>query len=298
LKELVETPAPQPPHPPSEAGLLEVTARGESAGGPNKLVVYVNEQWDERDETTILHGVSRCRRDDAGLLVIVVFREGLLSGAGERSLRQLHELAERLPAAMVATEDTDGAWAEAFSVPAVSHPVWRLVSPGGGTLWMKDDALEADELSGVLDSCLYATAPAQAAAIQADVHDAVFSPAGIGAIFWHPHRERPHCPPGSGIRPTDLVTVASKVSFVRKDSSAAAELLSRLREEHREQTDDEPGVVVVLDGATDDEAEQLTESLGPAVTVVPDPDGTLASAVGVRFWPTTVAMDDLDEGRN
>src|SRR5207248_2209097 len=72
---------------------------------------------------------------------------------------------------------------------------------------------------------------------------------------------------------------------------------ARLREEHREQTDDEPGVVVVLDGATDDEAEQLTESLGPAVTVVPDPDGALAGAVGVRFWPTTVAMDDLNEGR-
>jgi hypothetical protein len=297
LTDLVGTPAPQPPHPPSEAGLLEVTARGESAGGPNKLVVYLNERWDERAETTILQGVSRCRRDDAGLLVIVVFRQGLMSGAGGQFARHLFEFAERLPAAMIATEDVDGTWADAFSVPAASHPVWRLVSPGGGMLWTKDEELESDELSGVLDSCLYPTAPAQAGAVQADLHDSLFTPAAIGAIFWHPHRERPHCPPGSGIRTTDFVKVASKVSFVRKDSSAAAELLSRLREEHSEQSEDDPGVVVVLDGATDDEAEQLTESLGPAVTVVPDPVGALASAAGVRFWPTTVAMDDLSEGR-
>jgi hypothetical protein len=300
LNELVETPAPQPPHPPSEAGLLEVTARGGSAGGPNKLVVYVNERWDERAESTLLQGVSRCRRDDAGLLVLVVFRQGLLSGAGEQLARHLFEFAERLPAAMVATEDIDGAWADAFSVPAAGHPVWRLVSPGGGTLWRKDEELEADELSRVLDSCLYSTAPAQVAAVQDGLRDSLFSPAGIGAIFWHPHhRERPHCPPGSSIRSPDFAKVASKVSFVRKDSSAAAELLARLREQQGDQTDDdEPGVVVVLDGATDDEAEQLTESLGPAVTVVPDPDGALASAVGVRFWPTTVAMDDLNEGRD
>ncbi len=159
------------------------------------------------------------------------------------------------------------------------------------------EELEADELSRVLDSCLYPTAPAQTAAVQDDLHDVVFSPAGIGSIFWHPHHERPHCPPGSGIRPADFVRLASKVSFVRKDSSAAAELISRLREEHSEQTDDAPGVVIVLDGATEDEAEHLTENLGPAVTVVPDPDGALAGAIGVRFWPTTVAMDDLNEGR-
>src|SRR5207237_8523026 len=150
---------------------------------------------------------------------------------------------------------------------------------------MQDEAPAPDGVSGTLDSCLYASAPAQAAAVQDGLHDAVFSPAGIGAIFWHPRRERAHCPPGGGFRPSDLATVASMVSFVRKDSSAAAELLSRLREEHSQPTDDEPGVVVVLDGATDDEAEQLTACLGPAVTVVPDPDGALAGAVGVRFWP-------------
>jgi hypothetical protein len=292
----VETPAPQPPHPPAEAGLLEVTARGESVGGPNKLVVYVNERWDERAEATLLQGVSHCRRDDAGLLVLIVFRQGVLSGAGEQLAQHLFEVAERLPAAMIATEDVDGAWADAFSVPAASHPAWRLVSPGGGTLWKMDEELEADELSRVLDACLYPTAPAQAAAIQAHVQEAVFSPAGIGAIFWHPHPERPQCPPPL-ISATDLAKVASSVSFVRKDSSSAAELLSQLREAHGEQTGDQPGVVVVLDGATDDEAEQLTASLGPAVTVVPDPDGALAGAVGVRFWPTTVAMDDVNEGR-
>ena len=94
-----------------------------------------------------------------------------------------------------------------------------------------------------------------------------------------------------------MVKVASVVSFARKDSSASAEELHRLRDGHGERSEDEPGVVVVLDGATTDEAQELTESLGPVFTVVGDPDGALARGLGVRFWPTTVTFDNQDGGR-
>jgi hypothetical protein len=56
-------------------------------------------------------------------------------------------------------------------------------------------------------------------------------------------------------------------------------------------------VVVVVDGADRDETDELSEALGPAFTVIADPNGALASGVGVRFWPTTVAIGGQDERR-
>jgi hypothetical protein len=51
-------------------------------------------------------------------------------------------------------------------------------------------------------------------------------------------------------------------------------------------------VVLVVDGADPAEASQLSETLGPGVTVLADPDGGLAGSVGVRFWPTRVVIGD------
>jgi hypothetical protein len=62
----------------------------------------------------------------------------------------------------------------------------------------------------------------------------------------------------------------------------------QLHAEHEQRGGDEPDLIVVLDGADEEEADTLAEALGPGFTVVPDPDGSLAHGVGVRVWPTTV----------
>jgi hypothetical protein len=48
--------------------------------------------------------------------------------------------------------------------------------------------------------------------------------------------------------------------------------------------------MVVVDAADGEEVDALRTALGPAFTVVADPDGTLAGGVGVRCWPTTVPV--------
>ena len=64
----------------------------------------------------------------------------------------------------------------------------------------------------------------------------------------------------------------------------------RLASERRE--DDGAGhVVLLVDEASADDAQALQEQLGPRFSVVPDPDGALAAAVGVGFWPTTLTVD-------
>jgi len=49
----------------------------------------------------------------------------------------------------------------------------------------------------------------------------------------------------------------------------------------------------VVDGATADEAERLVSGLGDDVVAVPDPAGAIAGRFGVRYWPTTLSVNEL-----
>jgi hypothetical protein len=51
-------------------------------------------------------------------------------------------------------------------------------------------------------------------------------------------------------------------------------------------------VLLVLDGASTDEASELNKTLGSDFTVIADTEGKLAGSLGVRFWPTTVTVGD------
>jgi hypothetical protein len=57
--------------------------------------------------------------------------------------------------------------------------------------------------------------------------------------------------------------------------------------------DEEATIVAVVHGANREDAQAFAERFGKGVVGIPDPDGTIAEAAGVRYWPTSLTVDEL-----
>jgi hypothetical protein len=175
-----------------------------------------------------------------------------------------------------------------------------LLSPDGGLLWKEDERIGPADLAAVLDGCLYPCPKptAEAVNLDADVQPAMLaSLLAIGHGRQHAHAD-PNCPPWPGLSHADVRSMISAVSFVRAGAASSTAELERLQASNSDRGPDEPGVLVVIDGATDEESRRLGESFGPGFMVMADPDGSMASSVGVRQWPTTIAIGSQQEGRS
>jgi len=289
------------PHPPGpvETGIQELTQAGVSAA--NTLVVFVHEGWGDGDRRTLIDGVARCTRQDAGLLVALVYPEGGLDPSIGDAAERVRAVGERLEAPMVVSEDVHGSWSHALLVDGAGEgPRWRLLSPDGGLLWKEDERIDAADLAAVLDGCLYACPPASPTGARVAVE---LTPPVVAGILDVGHHFRPGvleqpCPPHGGMHVADIPKVVSSVSFVRKDAASSMAEVDRLRAANEGRGALDAGVLLVVDGASDDDVRELSESLGPAFLVVGDPDGSVAAGAGVRAWPTTVPIADQHQGRD
>ena len=287
---------PRPPGP-VETGLHEVTQVGSSP--TNTLVVFVHDRWTDDDARTLVDGVARCTRQDAGLLVALVLPDGALDPSAADTSERVRAIGDRLEAPLVVTEDVDASWSQALVVDGDGDgPSWRLLSPDGGLVWKEDERIDPGDLAAVLDGCLYPSRPAtlSGAPVQVELTPGVL--AGILAIghHWHPPGADPQCPPAAGVHSADLPLAVSAVSFVNKDAASSMAEVDRLRADNEGRDAHDPGVVLVVDGASEDDVRELSESLGPAFMVVADPDGSVTAGAGVRSWPTTIPIGDT-QGR-
>jgi hypothetical protein len=283
-----------------EAGLREISGRGSNGRSSNALVVFAGSQWSEDDARTLVSGVADCTRQDAGLLVVAVVGDGELNASGTDRARSIHAVGDRLTVPLVVTEDVDGSWSRALAREAHNEGLsWRLLSPDGGVLWKEDERVEPAELAAVLDSCLY---PSPKPTAEPVTLDAQWQPAmlasllTIGHSHQHAHAD-PNCPPWPGLSHADVRSMISAVSFVRKDAASSTAEVDRLRIHNEERGAHDPGVLLVVDGADDDDVRELSESLGPAFMVIADPDGSVAAGAGVGAWPTTIPIDDAEGGQ-
>jgi hypothetical protein len=259
-----------------EEALFEVGAARAAAPATNTLVVRVARRWDEDTAAALRQGLDLCERDDAGLLVMVLFREGLLREDGD-ALAAVGEFARNLSAPLLVSEDVDDAWAAALDIPSDSgEPAWRLLRPDGGISWSHDGRASPEQLARDLGSSLVNGSPAGAQLVRpgldigARLSPIAVDPSLLGML------EQP-CPPppvGRGIGPFVL-------AFLHPGSPASAIELDRLRREA-----DGGFVAVVLDG--EGEAQLADE-----FAILRDPRGALAARLGVRHWPTTLRLNEL-----
>lgn len=285
VRQWTATPGEPPAH---EVGLLDVSSDGEpTPGSPNTLLVHLGDGTDESFPAIIRAGLRRRQREDAGLFVLV-----LLAEQARKRVPYFAHCLEELDAPVIVSEDVDGVWSRAFDMAHEdSVPAWRLLSPAGRVVWTHDEAVDAEQLGRVLQQSLSPSVAARPTAFNVDLGPRLRSSEGLGVLFDPPHGDRSICPRWRGLR-VDVCSLFASVCFVRKDSESSAERLEQLQAAHANRAEADAGVIVVVDGATPHEAKRLNDALGPVFTVVGDSEGARARAVGVRFWPTTVNLQN------
>jgi hypothetical protein len=270
-----------------------MAARGSRSGpgAANTLLVYVDEAWTGETAELLRGGLEGCRRYDAGLGVLVLFREGVLDAEGPRVIPEIEKFTRRLGIPAHVNEDVNGAWSRALELRAgPGETAWAIITPEGNAAWKVLGRIEPQTLAAALDTHL-CQCP--------DLKPAAYRPAvEIGAAIWatalHPgigdlaDLAEPRCPP----IPLDRFSPKTVITFVQKRSGATETQLRKLAAEYGlQEGESRAGVVVVVDGADPREAEALKNELGVDFAVVADPSGTLNDRFGVDVWPTTITLD-------
>ena len=147
-RELPQT-KPHIPHP-------EHTLASQSDGpASNALVVHVDGEWDQETVLALHKALEATQREDAGLVLMVLFPEGRIGAGGEQLVQQIMVIGRELGLATIVHEDVQRSWAANLAVPpGTRDTTWRLVTPGGGISWAHQGRISADELAEALHHCL------------------------------------------------------------------------------------------------------------------------------------------------
>jgi hypothetical protein len=261
-----------------EVGVLRVGVPEASESASNTLVLYLGESWNEQAITTLQTGLDECRRVGAGLLVVLLFREGLLEGSESPLRSKVKRLRTRLPAPIFLTKDLSNGWAKALAFPdAPGEFEWRLVTPSGVVCWAHQGHLEPTILSSVLEERLVTSRAPAAEPIRTAIELPAYLPI---EFFTQP------CPPSPVARPE-----GSTMIFVQKGRASSRTLLEQLASDISAR--DSLVVVIVVEGANAGEAQELRSELKLPWLVVPDPQGVITRRAGVRITPTMLYLDEF-----
>jgi hypothetical protein len=290
LKEWVVGPR-DPIGPVQEVSLIDVSG-GRTDRAPNTLVIRAGERWNPDIGATLRDALMNSRRVDAGLQVLLLFNDGTLSSAGH-AIEELSHLAGDLAAPLMVNEDVRGTWSAALAMdPRDGDVQWRLVTPTGGVSWGHRGAIEVREFAKVLDDYLFPAPPASVRPLSPGITPGTRITTGMldaglyDDIAHHLEREDP-CPPPIG--PYSSLAVAV---FAQGDSVSSQAVVKRVAREYGEGEGDRPFVVVVVDGARPEDLERLKDTLPEEFVAIPDPQGHIASQLGVRTWPTKVTIKE------
>ena len=113
----------------AEVAVHRVDGRNPATRSANTLVIFAGEQWNRETASALREGVAACTRSDAGLLVIVLFRDGTITAKGAPFVSELREQLTGLEAPLLINEDVHGSWSRSLYVDAAAGELtYRLVT--------------------------------------------------------------------------------------------------------------------------------------------------------------------------
>lgn len=277
-----------------ELALFRADTGHAAADGANTLLLHADGGWDQETASALREGLNRCRRFDAGLSLLVLFREGSLDDADPSALAEIAQVAQEAGIAVLANEDVRGAWSSALGLHAgTGDPGWGLIGPSGVVAWAHQGRISGEALGAALDTHLEPSRSATPMPIAGEVEigsriSATALHPGVGPKWSEiPEFEDP-CPP---IPLGRLGAGGAIVAFVQKGSSSSAARLRELSAQFGKRAANDPLVVAVVDGADAEGAEALRNELGLDFAVLPDPAGAVTDRFGVAVWPSTMTLD-------
>jgi hypothetical protein len=256
----------------------------------NTLMLYLDREWDGEVEPVLRSALGGTRRDDAGLILLVLFKEGIVGIAGSGLPSEIVGLGQRLGVATLINEDVHGGWSKAFALRAGSGDlVWRLLSPAGGVTWMHNGRVSAKQLTSALDHCLIPSPTASPSVVPTGVAiGKKVSASALSGSYQDDEIEDSKCPPLTLGR---LGLGEATIAFVQKGSAASEDQLRKLASRYERSGGDTPAVIAVIDGVENREAEHMKNELKLDFHALADREGTIADRFGIRTWPTTIALN-------
>jgi hypothetical protein len=271
-----------------QLALIGTKPASQAAGAANTLVLYVDEAWDRETAATLEGGLADCRRYDAGLSLLLLFREGVLEAGGARLVGEVEAFARSLGISAVVNEDVGGGWSRALGLQTgTGQSGWGLISPEGNALWTQQGRIESARLARVLDSHLQRCPDPVPIAfgLKVGVGERVVS--NTFNPGWFEPTES-HCPPlPLGAR--GGLGAGAVVAFVQKKSAASVGELRRIAAQRQDQV--APLVVAIVHGADPREVEALKAEVGLEFVALSDVTGIITQRFGVEVWPTTMILD-------
>ncbi len=255
------------------AVMIDLGGAAVDPSASNTLIVYAGGQFDEDTATALDRGLAASTREDAGLTILLLVREG----RKERGVAAA--LSERTGAHVDVIEDLGQAWTRRFNI-AADGVAWRLINPKGALRWSHDGQLAPERLGQALDDYLRPSPPVSFRPIDATVP--IMGEAPPISL----KKRDPNCPSPQffvSLVNTGLVFALPNSASSEQQLTAVARIVSRNASKAM-------NFVVVLDGDEHDAAE-LSRRF-PDLEIIADPDAEIADSYGIRAWPTTIGIDE------
>ncbi len=224
----------------------------------------------------LVDGLSRVRRPDIPLNVILVLPAGAFEGRRREGEDTLARLRDRVSAHLHVTEDDEGGWSRMFG--RTRSPSMYLLNSRREFVWKHEGSPSGDALAVALDTHLLPAPvprgrPLRLAVSPGDrAPDAAFHHNGADSAL---RRLRGRC---------------VLVNFWQSWSAPCLAELRRLQRLYRQQPD--PPLVIAFHGGNDaKEVDGIRQALGLSFPLVQDSQQQVARTYGVRCWPTTIRID-------
>jgi hypothetical protein len=285
VRELAAGPR-DPLGPVAESVVIEVGGEGPRASGVNTLVIFVGDEWNEEDRAALRDGLASSQRRDAGLMLLVLYRDGVLARRGPELLRELGAYGAELEAPLFVNEDVYGSWSKRLGVDPQSESLeWRLVTSTGGVNWAHRGRLPARDLGAALDGYLFPSVDPVPVPVENGIHAGGRVAAWKGGLLANLIDYLPACPaPPVGVRGVETVVMFAQKNALLVDGELPA--LSN------QPSDDETRRfrAIVVDGLEIRDVDAIRPRLPNDVVIIPDASGLIAQRFGIRMWPTTVRV--------
>jgi peroxiredoxin len=259
-----------------ELAVVEVGAERARETTFNTLVHFAGDRPSREMLEALAEAVRSSGRADAGVLVVLLLRDGFVAAQGGDLAAALGGSSLETP--VLVNEDVQGGWSTALGVSPQGGEATRLIAADGSVAWTSDGAIDVTAMAAALREHLIESPPPS------------FEPVELGV---RTGQEAPdfsyEAAPGVRSRLVRLRGEPLTVSFVQPWSVSSAAELRHLERTRRGQR--AGSVIAVVDRADASAVERLGREHRLSFPLTADPYGEIARSYAIRLWPTTIEID-------
>jgi peroxiredoxin len=242
---------------------------------PNTLVHFTGPRLEQPLEA-LGRALAGMRRANLSLLVVVVLPSGTFEQPAREVEARLGSPGERFAGRLVVTEDFAGGWARTFA--ATGEASTHLINARGEFVWAREGPLEGEVLARALDEHALDAPPPRSAPLRLAVQPGEAAP-------------DLHFRDGEG-NPIALRRLRGRRVLLVFWQSWSAPCLRQLRQLQAGQERGGGPLIFAINGGEDPEVlDAVRRQHGLALPLIPDPGRLIATAYGVRCWPTAVSIN-------